>query len=76
MAANICGGHPISPSSDQVKHSPLSQFLVSYCQITLVPYFRDFFTWLFQPGKEQLEVLAAIAIPTIQGLVSLSRPSI
>jgi len=29
---------------------------------------RDFFTWLFQPGKEQLEVLAAIAIPTIQGL--------
>lgn len=33
--------------------------------------FRDFFTWLFQPGKEQLEVFAAIAIPTIQGLVSL-----
>ena len=33
--------------------------------------FRDFFTWLFQPGKEQLEVLVAIAIPTIQGLVSL-----
>jgi len=29
---------------------------------------RDFFTWLFQPGKEQLEVFAAIAIPTIQGL--------
>ena len=33
--------------------------------------FRDFFTWLFQPGKDQLEVIAAIAIPTIQGLVGL-----
>ena len=34
--------------------------------------FRDFFTWLFQSGKEQLEVLAAIDIPAIQGLVSSS----
>ena len=33
--------------------------------------FRDFFTWLFQPGKDQLEVIAAIAIPTIQGLVGV-----
>merc|ERR1719494_1187320 len=34
---------------------------------------RDFFTWLFQSGKEQLEVLAAIDIPAIQGLSIFER---
>ena len=79
MAVNICGGHSIPPSSDQVSRSYLSHRLLdgagggscSGLHIITLLGFRDFFTWLFQPGKEQLEVFAAIAIPTIQGLVSL-----
>ena len=59
-------------------HLVLTRFLNTFCSFLIVLprisfiLFRDFFTWLFQSGKEQLEVLAAIDIPAIQGLVSSS----
>ena len=59
-------------------HLVLTRFLNTFCSFLIVLpriffiLFRDFFTWLFQSGKEQLEVLAAIDIPAIQGLVSPS----
>ena len=60
-------------------HLVLTRFLNTFCSLLIVlpriPFilFRDFFTWLFQSGKEQLEVLAAIDIPAIQGLVGSSK---
>ena len=48
-----------------------SFFWFNSSRVTPTFNFRDFFTWLFQPGKDQLEVIAAIAIPTIQGLVGV-----
>ena len=59
-------------------HLVLARFLNTFCSFLIVLprisfiLFRDFFTWLFQSGKEQLEVLDAIDIPAIQDLVSSS----
>ena len=53
-----------------------SFFWFNSSRVTPTFNFRDFFTWLFQPGKDQLEVIAAIAIPTIQGLVGVALSSI